>query len=122
MVGLGNPGSQYTATRHNIGFMVLEQLASKKQVKFSHAKKLHGNLAEVELGKIATRVLMPNTYMNESGRAIRATLDWFDIEINQIFPCRQIKIIYLSRLGRKCIGFMRKTSDCYSHFVSPLTI
>ncbi|WP_320668306.1 aminoacyl-tRNA hydrolase [Prochlorococcus sp. MIT 1307] len=84
LVGLGNPGSQYTSTRHNIGFWVLEELATKKQVKFRHAKKLHGNLSEVEFGKTATRVLMPTTYMNESGRSIRAALDWFDIEVSQL--------------------------------------
>ena len=84
LVGLGNPDSQYTATRHNIGFLVLKQLAANKSVKFSHAKKLHGNLTEVEFGKSATRLLMPTTYMNESGRSINAAMKWFDLDINQI--------------------------------------
>ncbi len=84
LIGLGNPGATYKSTRHNIGFMALQQLAEKKGVSFRQQKKLHGLLAEVREDSNLIRLLMPDTFMNNSGRSIRAALDWFDIEINQI--------------------------------------
>ena len=84
LVGLGNPGSKYIGTRHNIGFMALEKLASKESVKFRQHNKLHGQLVEIGFGDTSRRLLKPNTYMNESGRSVRTTLDWFDLQANQI--------------------------------------
>ena len=84
LVGLGNPGPKYTATRHNIGFMVLKRLAVKESIEFRQNKKLLGRLAEIGVGANAISLLMPNTYMNESGNSIRASMDWFGLEINQL--------------------------------------
>ena len=84
LIGLGNPGSKYTGTRHNIGFLALERFAAKENIKFRQIKKLYGHFAELGVSPNSTRILMPNTYMNESGRSIRAALDWFDLEANQI--------------------------------------
>ena len=84
LVGLGNPGSKYAGTRHNIGFLALEKLAANQQVNFRTTKKLHGHLAEIRFGNQLTRILMPNTYMNESGRSIRAALDWFDLDVKNL--------------------------------------
>ena len=84
LAGLGNPGSKYTGTRHNIGFLALEKLAKEKQVSFHQTKKIHGNLAEIGFGQHSTRILLPTTYMNESGRSIRAALDWFGLGFDQL--------------------------------------
>ena len=84
LVGLGNPGSKYTGTRHNIGFLALEKLAKKEGIKFRQIKRLHGHIAELGFGKHSTRILLPSTYMNESGRSIRASLDWFDLRVDQL--------------------------------------
>jgi hypothetical protein len=80
LVGLGNPGEKYAGTRHNVGFMALERLAGRGGVSFRHQAKLHGLLAEVGQGHQRLRLLMPQTYMNDSGRSIRAALDWYGIE------------------------------------------
>ena len=80
VVGLGNPGEKYAGTRHNVGFMALEQLAKRQSSSFKQQSKLHGLLAEVGQGAERLRLLMPQTYMNESGRSIRAALDWFGFE------------------------------------------
>ncbi len=85
LVGLGNPGSKYASTRHNIGFSAMQRLAEKENVSFHHSKKIHGHLAEIEIGNSSlVKILMPNTYMNHSGQSIRAALNWFNLEINQI--------------------------------------
>ena len=84
LVGLGNPGSKFKETRHNVGFMVLQKYASNENTKFFKAKKLFGELAELGVGKDKKRLLMPNTFMNDSGKSIKSTLQWFDIGINQL--------------------------------------
>jgi len=97
-VGLGNPGSKYTGTRHNIGYLALEKLAARNFINFRENKKLHGHLAEVGVGDKSIRFLMPNTYMNESGRSIRATLDWFDLRVDQLLILVDDMDIPLGRL------------------------
>lgn len=84
LVGLGNPGSRYKDTRHNIGFMALEKFAKQNSVQFNLSKKLFGKTAEIGVGEDLQRLLLPNTFMNESGRSIRATMKWFDLKSDQI--------------------------------------
>lgn len=69
IVGLGNPGPEYAKTRHNVGFMVLEQLAN--QHGFSGAKsKFHGQLLDGQIAGNRCLFLCPTTYMNLSGTAV----------------------------------------------------
>ena len=84
VVGLGNPGSKYSGTRHNIGFMALERMASSGGFSFRKQSKLHGLAAEAGVGDQRLRLLMPQTYMNDSGRAIRAALDWYGLAPEQL--------------------------------------
>ncbi len=84
LVGLGNPGSSYTKTRHNVGFMALEKLASRNSSPFKLNKKLFGHIAEIGIGETKKRLLMPSTYMNESGRSLNAAMNWFNLKSNQI--------------------------------------
>ena len=84
LVGLGNPGSKYESTRHNIGFMALQRLAFQDSASFRLNKKLFGQLADISNGLKKRRLLMPNTFMNESGRSIYAAMQWFDLDISQI--------------------------------------
>ena len=84
LVGLGNPGAEYNKTRHNVGFMVLEEIARQNNCTFSESKKLHGKTCEIRSGISKTRLLMPNTYMNESGKSVRSAKDWFNFETHQL--------------------------------------
>ena len=84
LVGLGNPGAEYHKTRHNVGFMVLEEMAKQNNCTFRESKKLYGKTCEIGSGLNKTRLLMPNTYMNESGKSVRSAKDWFDFENNQL--------------------------------------
>ncbi len=84
IAGLGNPGSKYQGTRHNIGFMALEKIAHKESVRFNLNKKVYGNIASIGSGGNKKRLLMPITYMNESGRSISAAMKWYGLEATEI--------------------------------------
>mgnify|MGYP000694635483 CR=1 FL=1 len=84
IAGLGNPGSKFLRTRHNIGFMALQKIAANESVLFNLNKKLFGNIAEIGLGKHKKRLLMPNTFMNESGRSVAAYSSFFKISSKEI--------------------------------------
>ena len=84
LVGLGNPGTEYFKTRHNVGFMVLEEIARQNNCTFRESKKLYGKTCEIGSGNSKKRLLMPNTYMNESGKSVRSAKDWFNFESHQL--------------------------------------
>ncbi len=84
LVGLGNPGAEYHKTRHNVGFMVLEEIAKKNNCVFRESKKLFGTTCTYGTGVEKTRLLMPKTYMNESGKSVRSARDWFNFENHQL--------------------------------------
>ena len=84
LVGLGNPGAEYQETRHNVGFMVLEEIARQNNCSFRENKKLYGKTCEIPAGINKTRLLMPNTYMNESGKSVRSAKDWFNFETHEL--------------------------------------
>jgi peptidyl-tRNA hydrolase len=88
VVGLGNPGPKYLDTRHNVGFMALERLAAELGASFRQQARLHGLLADGGQGPLRLRLLMPQTFMNDSGRSIRAALDWFGLQ-----PCDLLVIV-----------------------------
>ncbi|MGA0364336.1 MAG: aminoacyl-tRNA hydrolase [Vulcanococcus sp.] len=104
VVGLGNPGEKYAGTRHNVGFMALEQLAKRQNSSFKQQSKLHALAAEVGQGAERLRLLMPQTYMNDSGRSIRAALDWFGFEPNQMLILVDDMDLPLGRLRLRLSG------------------
>ena len=104
VVGLGNPGSKYEGTRHNIGFMALERMASREGFSFRQQNKLHGLAAENGIGESRLRLLMPQTYMNDSGRSIRAALDWFGFTPEQLLVLVDDMDIPLGRLRLRAQG------------------
>jgi PTH1 family peptidyl-tRNA hydrolase len=83
IVGLGNPGKKYEATRHNAGFWWVERLAHEARVDLRPAVRYHGRT-----GKLASpqeiSLLLPETYMNESGRAVAALAGFYKIEPAEI--------------------------------------
>ncbi len=78
VAGLGNPGREYAATRHNIGWLVVDELAVRRDG--SWRSKFSGRLAEVRLGDRRLALLEPETYMNESGRSIGAAARFFKVD------------------------------------------
>ena len=104
VVGLGNPGTKYEGTRHNIGFMALERMASREGFSFRQQSKLHGLAAEHGIGESRLRLLMPQTYMNDSGRSIRAALDWFGFTPEQLLVLVDDMDIPLGRMRLRAQG------------------
>ena len=85
LIGLGNPGKKYSNSRHNIGFLLLENLSKKYNSNFLLKDKLKSSLSEFKINDSTYRLFLPNTYMNNSGDAVRAIVDWYKINLNQIF-------------------------------------
>jgi PTH1 family peptidyl-tRNA hydrolase len=78
VAGLGNPGREYERTRHNLGWLVLDELARRNGG--SWRSKFSGSLAEVRLDGLRLALLKPETYMNESGRSVAAAARFFKVE------------------------------------------
>jgi len=104
VVGLGNPGETYRATRHNVGFMALERLAARSGAGFRHQSRLHGLVAEVGQGERRLRLLLPQTFMNDSGRSIRAALDWFGFDPAQLLVVVDDMDLPLGKLRLRAAG------------------
>lgn len=80
VVGLGNPGRKYKDTKHNIGFMCLDHYANIQKVKFKKDNKFSGEW--LKLGNMI--LLKPHTFMNLSGQSIRQTMDYYNIDLEDV--------------------------------------
>lgn len=83
IVGLGNPGRQYVDTRHNIGFMAVEALANAYGLKFD-GNKVKALFAEGTITGQRVIIAKPQTYMNESGFAVRGLMDFYKIPLTHL--------------------------------------
>ena len=84
IIGLGNPGKKYDNNRHNIGFLFLQEFAKNHSSSFVLKNKLKSNYTEFIFEGVLYRIFMPTTYMNNSGEAIRAIIDWFKIDKDKL--------------------------------------
>lgn len=100
IVGLGNPGLKYDKTRHNLGFLLIEKFLKEfsigKQIVFSKSKKFKSEIAEIEWNRKSTlgkelnsmeKVILakPETYMNNSGMAVKVISDFYKIDVSDIW-------------------------------------
>jgi len=84
IVGLGNPGSKYENTRHNIGFRFLDLLAESRGLRFNAAPRFHAELATWKGLEDNILLVKPQTFMNNSGEAVGPLARYYDVEPNQI--------------------------------------
>ena len=84
IVGLGNPGSRYSATRHNAGFMALDRLADRWSGTWVEEKKFNARVARVNVGKRRVVLCQPQTYMNLSGEAVGTLARFYKIALDQL--------------------------------------
>lgn len=83
IVGLGNPGKEYENTRHNIGFMILDNYARINNFDISN-KKFNGLYEKIKINSQDVIFLKPLSYMNLSGEVVKAFVDYFKIDIENI--------------------------------------
>ena len=85
VIGLGNPGKKYSKSRHNVGFLLLEDLSKKYNSNFLIKDRLKSYYSEFKIQESTYRLFLPNTFMNNSGDAVRAIVDWYKINLDQLF-------------------------------------
>ncbi|GAB2564041.1 aminoacyl-tRNA hydrolase [Gracilibacillus alcaliphilus] len=83
IVGLGNPGLKYRKTRHNIGFMVVDEIANRNGWKLDK-RKFNGHYSIETLGTEKVILLKPQTYMNLSGESLKPLMDYYDLTEDQV--------------------------------------
>ena len=84
IIGLGNPGKKYDNSRHNIGFLLIQQFAKNNSSTFLLKNKIRCKYSEFKLDGVVYRLFMPTTFMNNSGEAVRAIIDWFKVNKDKL--------------------------------------
>ena len=84
IVGLGNPGPEYEATRHNAGFWWVDALARDLKLHLTHDKGYHGLVARANVGGQSVWLLEPQTFMNLSGKSVGALARFFKIAPEEV--------------------------------------
>lgn len=87
IVGLGNPGTEYTRTRHNAGFMVAERLAVRWRAGWEISRKFDARLAEARVGSQRVVLCQPLTFMNASGECVRPLMDYRSVAVERLLVC-----------------------------------
>ena len=85
LIGLGNPGKKYSKSRHNVGFLFIKIFSKKYNSNFLLKDKLKSFYSEFKIKDNTYRLFLPNTFMNNSGDAVQAIVDWYKINLDQIF-------------------------------------
>ena len=102
VVGLGNPGREYATTRHNIGFMVADELAQRHGG--SWRSKFSGEVADVRLDGARLALLKPQTFMNESGRSVSAAVRFYKVEPEAVLAVHDEVDLELGRMQLRLGG------------------
>jgi len=84
IIGLGNPGKRYERTRHNVGFHVVETFAEEHGCLFKKKSAFHASVAEGMIDSNAVLLVKPETYMNLSGNAVGAIVNYFSLEAEDV--------------------------------------
>ena len=84
IVGLGNPGSEYAQTRHNVGFWLLDELAKNSNIPFQNQSKFFGETARIKTDDHDCWLLKPSTFMNRSGQAVGTVATFYRIPVERI--------------------------------------
>jgi len=104
LIGLGNPGKKYFNSRHNIGFLLLESFSKKYNSNFLFKDKLKSSCSEFQINNSTFKLFLPNTYMNNSGDAVRAIVDWYKINLDQMYIIVDDKDLPLGKIRFRSKG------------------
>jgi peptidyl-tRNA hydrolase, PTH1 family len=102
VVGLGNPGREYAHTRHNVGFMVVDELAQRHGG--SWRSKFSGEVADVRLDGARLALVKPQTYMNESGRSVAAATRFYKVDPAAVLAVHDEVDLELGRMQARLGG------------------
>src|SRR3954454_17592250 len=102
VAGLGNPGREYARNRHNVGWLVVDELARRHDGAWKG--KFHGQLAEIRIDGHKVALLKPETYMNDSGRPVRAAMQYFKLEPDTVLVVHDESDLELGRLQARVGG------------------
>ena len=102
VAGLGNPGPRHQADRHNVGWMVVDELGRRNGVSFR--SKFSGRLGETRLGDHRIALLRPETYMNDSGRSIAGAARFFKVPVDAVLVVHDEVDLDLGRLQARAGG------------------
>jgi PTH1 family peptidyl-tRNA hydrolase len=102
VAGLGNPGREYARNRHNVGFMVMDELVRRHGGSFRG--KFSGELAELRLGDAKLAFLKPQTFMNESGRSVVPAAQFFKVEPGALLVVHDESDLDVGRLQARLGG------------------
>ena len=102
VAGLGNPGREHARNRHNVGFMVVDELVRRHGGSFRG--KFSRQLADVRLEGTRISLLKPETYMNDSGRSVRAAMQFFKLEPDAVLVVHDESDLPLARLQARLGG------------------
>ena len=102
VVGLGNPGREYATTRHNVGFMVADELARRHGG--SWRSKFSGEVADVRVDGARLALLKPQTYMNESGRSVAAAANFYKVDPEDLLALHDEVDLDLGRMQARLGG------------------
>ncbi len=109
IVGLGNPGKEYTNTRHNIGFQFIDNYLNYKNINDTWSKKFDGLFIQTIIGREKVLFLKPQTFMNLSGNSVSKICNYFNIDINDI-------LVICDDLDLKVGNFkLRENGSCGGH-------
>ena len=82
--GLGNPGKEYVGTRHNVGFLVVDELARRYGGEFANKRSLEAEIAEVLIDEQRVLLVKPQTFMNVSGRSLSAVISKYPVKLEEV--------------------------------------
>lgn len=103
-VGLGNPGPQYEMTRHNIGYLVIKALARRMGWFFKEEQRFSAFVAKGLVGDVRLHLLLPTTYMNLSGVAVRRYLDFFKLDMAHLVVVADDIALSFGQMRLKTMG------------------
>jgi len=102
VAGLGNPGPRHARDRHNVGWMVVDELARRHDASFK--SKFNGRLADVRIDAHRVALLKPETYMNESGRSISAAMRFYKAAVDGVLVVHDDVDLEFGRLQARAGG------------------
>jgi PTH1 family peptidyl-tRNA hydrolase len=102
VAGLGNPGREHQQDRHNVGWMVVDELARRRDVSFK--AKFNGRIGETRIDDRRLALLKPETYMNESGRSISAAARFYKVPVERVLVVHDEVDLELGRMQARAGG------------------